>query len=109
MNIAWPDPVPPARNHVVRVSPDGVALVLARPGAGHLSSGPRLRGRCEGRNTSGPALTGGPAVPRCRGTRHAAEAVMAKDHDFKRLVRERMQDTGGRCTQARAALIAQRD
>jgi HEAT repeats len=34
---------------------------------------------------------------------------MAKDHDFKRLVRERVQDTGGRCTQARAALIAPRD
>ena len=33
---------------------------------------------------------------------------MAKDHDFKRLVRERMQDTGERYTQARAALIAQR-
>jgi HEAT repeats len=34
---------------------------------------------------------------------------MAKDHDFKRLVRERMQDTGERYTQARAALVAQRD
>jgi hypothetical protein len=34
---------------------------------------------------------------------------MAKDHDFKRLVRDRMQDTGERYTEARAALIAQRD
>ena len=34
---------------------------------------------------------------------------MAKDRDFKRLVRERMQDTGERYTGARAALIAQRD
>ena len=33
---------------------------------------------------------------------------MAKDHDFKRLVRERMQDTGERYTRARAALVAQR-
>jgi HEAT repeat protein len=33
---------------------------------------------------------------------------MAKDHDFKRLVRERMQDTGERYTEARAALVAQR-
>ena len=34
---------------------------------------------------------------------------MVKDHDFKRLVRERMQDTGERYTEARAALVAQRD
>ena len=34
---------------------------------------------------------------------------MAKDHDFKRLVRARMQDTGERYTQARAALVAQRE
>jgi len=34
---------------------------------------------------------------------------MARDHDFKRLVRERMQDTGERYTQARAALVTQRD
>jgi hypothetical protein len=46
----------PARNHVVRVSPNGVTLVLARPDAEHLSSGPRLRRRCEGRNTSGPGM-----------------------------------------------------
>ncbi len=34
---------------------------------------------------------------------------MPKDHDFKRLVRARMQHTGERYTQARAALVAQRD
>ena len=34
---------------------------------------------------------------------------MAKDHDFKHLVRERMQDTGERYTEARAALAGQRD
>jgi HEAT repeats len=34
---------------------------------------------------------------------------MAKHHDFKRLVRDRMQDTGERYTEARAALVAQRD
>jgi hypothetical protein len=34
---------------------------------------------------------------------------MAKDHDFKRLVRERMQDTGERYTEARTVLVAQRD
>ena len=34
---------------------------------------------------------------------------MPQDHDFKRLVRARMQDTGERYTQARAALAAQRD
>ncbi len=34
---------------------------------------------------------------------------MPEDHDFKRLVRARMADTGERYTQARAALIAQRD
>ncbi len=34
---------------------------------------------------------------------------MPEDHDFKRLVRARMQDTGERYTQARAALAAQRD
>jgi hypothetical protein len=34
---------------------------------------------------------------------------MPKDHDFKRLVRARMADTGERYTRARAALIAQRD
>jgi len=33
---------------------------------------------------------------------------MPKDHDFKRLVRARMDDTGERYTQARAALAAQR-
>jgi HEAT repeats len=35
-------------------------------------------------------------------------AVMPKEHDFKRLVRERMQNTGERYTQARTALVAQR-
>jgi len=34
---------------------------------------------------------------------------MAKDHDFKRLVRARMAGTGERYTQARAALAAQRE
>jgi HEAT repeat protein len=34
---------------------------------------------------------------------------MAKDHDFKRLVRERMQNTGERYTEARTALVAQRE
>jgi hypothetical protein len=34
---------------------------------------------------------------------------MPQDHDFKRLVRARMQHTGERYTQARAALAAQRD
>ncbi len=34
---------------------------------------------------------------------------MPEDHDFKRLVRARMADTGERYTQARAALTAQRD
>jgi hypothetical protein len=34
---------------------------------------------------------------------------MPEDHDFKRLVRARMQDTGERYTQARAALVAQRE
>jgi hypothetical protein len=34
---------------------------------------------------------------------------MPEDHDFKRLVRARMQATGERYTQARAALAAQRD
>jgi HEAT repeat protein len=34
---------------------------------------------------------------------------MAKDHDFKRLVRARMQDTGERYTEARTALVARRD
>jgi len=34
---------------------------------------------------------------------------MPQDHDFKRLVRARMADTGERYTQARAALAAQRD
>src|SRR6266571_2460230 len=53
--------------------------------------------------------TGEPAVSRCWGTRHAAGAVMPEDHDFKRLVRARMADTGERYTQARAALTAQRD
>jgi HEAT repeats len=33
---------------------------------------------------------------------------MPKDHDFKRLVRDRMQDTGERYTEARAVLVAQR-
>lgn len=33
---------------------------------------------------------------------------MPEDHDFKRLVRARMDDTGERYTQARAALVAQR-
>jgi hypothetical protein len=36
------------------------------------------------------------------------EPVMPKDHDFKRLVRARMGDTGERYTQARAALAAAR-
>ncbi len=34
---------------------------------------------------------------------------MPEDHDFKRLVRARMQNTGERYTQARAALVAQRE
>jgi hypothetical protein len=34
---------------------------------------------------------------------------MPEDHDFKRLVRTRMQNTGERYTQARAALVALRD
>jgi hypothetical protein len=34
---------------------------------------------------------------------------MPKGHDFKRLVRERMQNTGERYTGARTALVAQRD
>ena len=34
---------------------------------------------------------------------------MPEDHDFKRLVRALMQDTGERYTQARAALVAQRE
>ena len=34
---------------------------------------------------------------------------MAKDHDFKRLVRARMQDTGECYTEARTALAARRD
>jgi HEAT repeat protein len=34
---------------------------------------------------------------------------MPEDHDFKRLVRARMQNTGERYTEARAALAAQRD
>jgi HEAT repeat protein len=36
------------------------------------------------------------------------EPVMPKDHDFKRLVRARMDDTGERYTQARAALASTR-
>ncbi|HEX9527235.1 MAG TPA: hypothetical protein VF951_07040, partial [Streptosporangiaceae bacterium] len=34
---------------------------------------------------------------------------MPKDHDFKRLVRMRMQNTGERYTEARTALAAQRE
>jgi HEAT repeat protein len=34
---------------------------------------------------------------------------MPKEHDFKRLVRDRMQNTGERYTQARTALVAQRE
>lgn len=34
---------------------------------------------------------------------------MAKDHDFKRLMRERMQDTGERYTEVRTAPVARRE
>src|SRR6266516_2554369 len=66
------------------------------------------QGRCEGRNTSGPAAID---EPRCgvAGERIAPqEPVMPKDQDFKRLVRTRMDHTGERYTQARAALAAER-
>src|SRR5690348_2905675 len=52
---------------------------------------------------------GEPAVPCCWGMRRTAGVVMPEDHDFKRLVRARMQHTGERYTQARAALVAQRE
>src|SRR5258708_35828713 len=52
---------------------------------------------------------GDPSVSRCWGTRYAEGALMPKDHDFKRLVRARIRETGERYTQARAALAAQRE
>src|SRR5262249_59280886 len=52
------------------------------------------------RTSQGVALLGSAARRR--------SPVMPKDHDFKRLVRARMDDTGERYTQARAALAAQR-
>src|SRR5262249_57276496 len=64
--------------------------------------------RREGRNTSGPADADEPGcgVAGERGT--PQEFVMPKDHDFKRLLRARMDDTGERYAQARAALASQR-
>src|SRR5262249_58736596 len=64
--------------------------------------------RREGRNTSGPADTDEPGCGVAGERSTPQEPVMPKDHDFKRLVRARMDDTGERYTQARAALAAQR-
>jgi hypothetical protein len=93
----------------VRVSADGVASVLARPDAEHRSSGPQLRRPVRREEHFRAGYIGEPAVPCCWGMRRTAGVVMPEDHDFKRLVRARMQHTGERYTRARSALVAQRE
>src|SRR5215469_3684968 len=65
-------------------------------------------GRCQGRNTSGLTDMDEPRRGVAGERMTPQEAVMPKDHDFKRLVRARMEHTGERYTQARAALAAER-
>src|SRR5260370_6302234 len=85
------------------------SFVVARPDAEHALQRTPAREAARREEHFRAGHTGERAVPCCWGARRPGGAVMPEDRDFKRLVRARMQNTGERYTQARAALVAQRE